>query len=155
MGESVDDSWEASGVLVRYWHSGYYGCVGIMYNASISVLSTTTNSELHASSKRTEKGISKIDDILHCLYSCCYTLFLGVHAIHQTSHTTVQKLLQTFKPPSLQLRKHPHPEIQKVDIQSSILKSACEPTKISSTDSRKWGKWVCEGRKGGVQPRVV
>ena len=120
-----------------------------MYNASISVLSTTTKAQVL---NQDGEVILKIGDILHCLCSCCYTLFLGVHAIHQTSHTTVQKFLQTFKPPSLQLRKHPHPEIQKVDIQSSILKSASETTKSSSKESWKRGKRVCEGRKGGVQP---
>ena len=44
-----------------------------------------------------------------------------VRTLHQTCHTTVQKFLETSKPPSFQFRKQSYPEIQEIYIQSTVL----------------------------------
>src|SRR5271155_1000924 len=58
-----------------------------------------------------------------------------VRGLHETSHTTVQELLQPSKPFRLQLRKHPHPEIQEIYIQSPILQHQynCQTSGIYSS----------------------
>lgn len=59
-------------------------------------------------------------------------LFFSVRALHQTRHTAIQEFFETTESPFFQLRKHSHPKIQEIYIQSTVLLLTLAPCDVTT-----------------------